>query len=56
MGQEDYWSGAWQPTPVILPGEPHGQGTLVSYSSQGHKESHTTEVMQHAHTQQASGK
>ena len=23
---------AWQPTPVFLPGEPHGQRRLVGYS------------------------
>ena len=28
----------WQPTPVFLPGEPHGQGTLVRYSPWGCKE------------------
>ena len=34
----------WQPTPVFLPGESHGQRTLVGYSPLGHKESDTTEV------------
>ena len=29
---------AWQPTPVFLPGEPHGQRTLVGHSPQGSKE------------------
>ena len=38
------WRRAWQPTPVFLPGESHGQRSLVSYSPQGHKESDTTEV------------
>ena len=28
----------WQPTPVFLPGESHGQRNLVSYSPQGCKE------------------
>ena len=28
----------WQPTPVFLPGEFHGQMGLASYSSWGHKE------------------
>ena len=32
-----------QPTPVSLPGEPHGQRSLVGYSPQGHKDSDTTE-------------
>ena len=27
----------WHPTPVILPGEIHGQRSLVSYSPWGHK-------------------
>ena len=33
----------WQPTPVFLPGESHGQKSLVGYSLWGHKESDTTE-------------
>ena len=28
------WRRAWQPTPVLLPGESHGQRSLVGYSSQ----------------------
>ena len=36
------WRRAWQPTPVFLPGESHGQRSLVHYSPQGHKESVTT--------------
>ena len=31
-------------TPVFLPGESHGQGTLAGYSPWGHKESDTTET------------
>ena len=38
------WRRAWQPTPVFLPGETHGQRSLVGYSPWGHKESDTTEV------------
>ena len=26
------WCGKWQPTPVFLPGEPHGQRSVASYS------------------------
>ena len=37
------WRRAWQPTPVFLPGEPHGQWSLVGYSLWGRKESDTTE-------------
>ena len=35
---------ARQPTPVFLLGESHGQRSLVSYSSKGHKELDTTEA------------
>ena len=31
------------PTPVFLPGESHGQRSLVGYSPWGHKESDMTE-------------
>ena len=33
----------WQPTPVLLPGESHGQRSLVGYSPWGWKESGTIE-------------
>ena len=33
----------WLPTPVFLPGEFHGQRSLVGYSPWGHKESGTAE-------------
>ena len=35
---------AWQLTPVFLPGESHGQRSLIGCGPQGHKESDTTEV------------
>ena len=38
------WRKKWQPTPMFLPGESHGQRSLAGYSPQGHKESDTTEV------------
>ena len=38
------WRRAWQPTPVFLPGESHGQRSLVGYSPQGHRESDMTEA------------
>ena len=41
------WSSKWQPTPVILPGEFHGERSLVDYSPWGCKELDTTE---HTHT------
>ena len=34
----------WQLTPVFLPGESHGQRSLVGYNPWGYKESDTTEV------------
>ena len=34
---------AWQPTPVLLPRESHGQRSLVSYSPCSRKELDTTE-------------
>ena len=44
------WRQAWQPTPVFLPGESHGQRSLEGYSPQGCKESDTIEATQHALT------
>ena len=37
------WRRRWQPTPVLLPGESHGQRSLVGYSPWGRKELDTTE-------------
>ena len=37
------WRKTWQPTPVFLPGESHGQRRLVSYSPWSCKELDTTE-------------
>ena len=37
------WRKEWQPTPVFLPGEFHGQGSLAGYSPWGHKELDMTE-------------
>ena len=36
------WSRKWQPTPVFLLGEFHGQRSLAGYSPWGHKESDMT--------------
>ena len=41
------WRNKWQPTPVFLPGEFHGEKSLAGYSPWGCKESDTTE---HTHT------
>ena len=38
------WRRKWQPTPVFLFGESHGQRSLAGYSPWGCKESDTTEV------------
>ena len=37
------WRRAWQSTPVLLPGDSHGQRSLEGYSPRGGKESNTTE-------------
>ena len=37
------WRRAWQPTPVFLSGECHGQRSLAGYSPWSHKEPDTTE-------------
>ena len=39
------WRRAWQPTPVFLPGESHGQRNLVGYSPWGRKGSDMTETI-----------
>ena len=31
------WRRAWQPTPVFLPGEFHGQRSLVGHNPWGHR-------------------
>ena len=38
------WRRAWQPIPVFMPGESHGQRNLVGYHPQSLKESDTTEA------------
>ena len=38
------WRRSWQPTPVFLPGESQGQGSLVGYCLWGRTESDTTEA------------
>ena len=43
LGQEDSRGRERQPTPVFLPGEFHGQRSLVDYSPWGLRESDTTE-------------
>ena len=40
------WRRKWQPTPVFLPGQSHGQRSPRGYSPRGRKESDTTEGQQ----------
>ena len=42
------WRREWQPTPVFLPGEFHGQRSLMGYSPWDRKELDTTEQLTHA--------
>ena len=41
------WSRKWQPTPVFLPGEFHGQRSLADHSPWDRKESDTTDRHRH---------
>ena len=38
------WKRAWQPTPVFLSGESHGERSLAGYNPLGRKELDTTEA------------
>ena len=44
------WRRAWQPTPVFLPGESHGQRSLEGYTPQGWKELGMPEATEHTCT------
>ena len=47
MGQRENWASVisiWQPTPVFLPGESQGWGSLVGCRLWGRTESDTTEA------------
>ena len=39
------WRRQWQPSPVFLPGESHGQRSLMGFSPWGHKELDMTELL-----------
>ena len=39
----------WLPTPVLFPGESHGQRNLAGFHLRGHKELETTELLTHTH-------
>ena len=43
------WRRKWQPTPVLLLGESHGQRSLTGYSPWGHKGLDTTEQLNNNH-------
>ena len=45
-----HWRRKWQPTPVFLPGEPHGQRSLAGHGPWGCRELDTTEVTEHEQT------
>ena len=40
------WRSQWRPTPVFLPGEPQGRGSLAGFRLWGRTESDTTEATQ----------
>ena len=44
------WRRKWQPTPIFLPGESHGQRSLAGYSPQGCKKSDTTKRLHISHS------
>ena len=44
LGQEDSLGRKWQPTPVFLPGESQGQGSLVRCRLWGRTQSDMTEA------------
>ena len=43
VSARDPWRRKWQPTPVFLPGESHGQRSLAGYSPWHRKESNISE-------------
>ena len=47
-----HWRRKWQPTPVFLPGESQGWGSLVGWHLWGRTESDTTEATQQQQQQQ----
>ena len=50
-----HWRRKWQPTPVFLPGESQGRGSLVGCCLQGHTELDTTEATQQQQQQLCEG-
>ena len=50
-----HWRRKWQPTPVFLPGESQGRGSLVGCHLWDHTESNMTEATQQQQQQQQQG-
>ena len=50
LGRSPGEGNGWLPTPVILPGEFHGQRSLASYSPRSRKESDMTERLSLTHS------
>ena len=50
-----HWRRQWQPSPVFLPGESQGRGSLVGCHLWGRTEADTTEVTQQQQQQQQQG-
>ena len=51
LGWEDDLKREWQPIPVFLSGDSHGQRSLAGFSPQGRKKSDTAEQLgTHMHT------
>ena len=48
-----HWRRQWQPTPVFLPGESQGRGSLVGCRLWGRTESDTTDATQQQQQQQS---
>ena len=44
------WRRAWQPTPLLLPGESHGQRSLAGYSPWGCTKLEMSEATEYIHT------
>ena len=49
------WRRKWQPTPVFLSGESHGQRSLAGYSPPGHKRVGWDLATEHTHFPEAGG-
>ena len=50
LDQEDPPRRKWQPTPVLLAGELHGQRSLESYSPCGHKDLDKSKKLTYTYT------